>query len=160
MVSDSLIKTPFSGDDKREAESVTQQTIWIYISILTGDTYDKDDFSARMIAQYEENSETNIEDAPAETVERLEKGVDDFWGAFELVGANAKVFNTENIAFPDYEDVKKKEDFDVWRRKKYDEYAVERAINKLSHKKACKKIGVESDSDLGEAFERVFKNDK
>ena len=159
MISDSLIKTPFSGDYEKERESVIQQTLWIYTSALSGEKYDKDDFSARMIAQYEENSETNIEDAPAETVERLEKGVDDFWGAFELVGANAKVFNTQTVAAFEFDKVKKKEDFKGMSRKKYDDYSVERAINKLSHKKACKVIGVDPDGPFGKALARAYANE-
>ena len=53
-----------------------------------------------------------------------------------------------------------KEDFDVWRRRFYDNYAVERAINGLNHKKACKAIGVDPDSKLGKALARAYANDK
>lgn len=60
----------------------------------------------------------------------------------------------------DYEDVEKKEDFDAIGRKKYDEYCVEREINKLSHEKACKAIGIKSDSDLGKALKRVYDKEK
>jgi hypothetical protein len=157
MISDSLIKTPFSGDYEKERESVIQQTLWVYTSALSGEKYDEDDFSARMIAQYEENSETNIEDAPAEIVERLEKGVDDFWGAFELVGAKAKVFKAQTLGFPDYDKVKKRGDFDKIRLTLYDKYTVERAINKLNHEDACKALnGLDPDGDLAKAFERVY----
>jgi len=160
MIGDSLINTPFSADEKREKETVIQQTIWRYMAEFTGEKYGEDDFLERIIAQYEENTETKIEDAPAETVEKLEKGVDDFWGAFELVGAKAKVFSTQNIASIDYDSIKKKEDFDNWRRKKYDDYAVERALNGKNHKKACKAIGVDPDSDFGKALARAYANDK
>jgi hypothetical protein len=159
MVSDSLINTPFSNDGDREKETIIQQTLWRYMADLTGEKYDKDDFSERIISQYEENTETKIEDAPVETVARLEKGVDDFWGAFELVGAKAKVFKAQTVAAFEYDKVKKKEDFKGLSRKRYDDYSSERALKGLSHKKACKVLGVDPDGPFGKALARAYANE-
>lgn len=234
-----LISTPFSGVSDKERESVIQQTLWLYSSVLTDNIYTKDDFSDRMTTQYEENTGTKLKNATSETQESLEKGVDDFWNSFNLVGAEAKVLKdagANQVTIPpdvkdklenalgkhdtsgvkaktgetasdaadavgaegyavgdgvahsdestdpeligheaahvvqqggattpntvDLDDVEKKEDFDNWRRKKYDDYVVEREINGKSHKEACKRIGVDPDSDLGKALKRVYKKEK
>ena len=76
-----------------------------------------------------------------------------------IVGANAKVFNTQTVAAFEFDKVKKKEDFKGMSRKKYDDYSVERAINKLSHKKACKVIGVDPDGPFGKALARAYANE-
>jgi hypothetical protein len=99
LVSSGGISTPFSNDSKREAEALIQQTTWIFMGSLTGEDYDKQDFGDQLIVQYESNTDTKIEDASAETVERLEEGTNDFWSSFELVGVEAKVISV-NEALP------------------------------------------------------------
>ena len=59
----------------------------------------------------------------------------------------------------DYEDIEDKEDFNVWDRKRYDDYSQDRLLNGTSHKTACKKLGISHDSELGEALERVYKKE-
>jgi len=95
LVSEGLVTTPFSNDSKREAEALIQQSIWIYMGAITGESYTKDDFSEQIIVQYEDKTQTEIEEASAETVDRLEKGIDDFWSSFELVGMEAKVISAD-----------------------------------------------------------------
>ncbi len=182
-----MIATPFSSTPDEEREAIIQQTLWLYSSVLTNDTYTKEEFSERMTTQYEENTGTKIKNAAPEVQERLEGGVEDFWNSFNLVGSSAKVIKSDKDAelqntlssetkekldgavgdvssetsnTADLEDIEDKEDFDVWQRKKYDDYTVERAINGKSHEKACKSIGVDPDSELGEALKRVYTKEK
>lgn len=93
-----LLTTPFSGIPTEEKPAVVQQAFWLYSSILTGNPYTKDDFSERMTTQYEENSGTKIKNAAPEVQERLENGVNDFWGSFNLVGHSAKVIKNGGSA--------------------------------------------------------------
>ena len=93
------ISTPFSGNEQKERESIIQQTFWIYTSAITGVPYTKDQFHERMVAQYENNTNTEIENAPETVVAKIDEGVDDFWNTFTAVGAEAKVIST-NDSFP------------------------------------------------------------
>jgi hypothetical protein len=52
-----------------------------------------------MIAQYENSSDTEIENAPPEVVEKIDEGVDDFWNTFTAVGMEAKVLSA-NDSYP------------------------------------------------------------
>jgi hypothetical protein len=89
---DALI-TPFSGDPDREREAVVQQTLWIFASELENEPYTEQEFTERLEAQYEQNTGVPITAAPPEDQERVQQGADDFWGAFQLVGAEAKVIS-------------------------------------------------------------------
>lgn len=86
-----LISTPFSGNDDREKESVVQQTFWIYTAAITGTGYDKDDFTQQTIRQYENFSGKPISAAPPEAKEKMDEGIDQFWGTFQAVGVEAKI---------------------------------------------------------------------
>lgn len=103
-----LISTPFSGVSDKERESVIQQTLWLYSSVLTDNVYTKEDFSDRMTTQFEDNTGTKLKHAAPATKESLEKGVDDFWNSFNLVGAEAKVLKDtgsgQNTISPDVRD--------------------------------------------------------
>ncbi|MBK7426461.1 MAG: DUF4157 domain-containing protein [Saprospiraceae bacterium] len=86
-----LINTPFSGNSEREREAVIQQTFWSYSAALHDEPYTKEDFSEKLVEQFEEASGQSVSTAPAQVQEQLNQGVDDFWNTFQLVGAEAKV---------------------------------------------------------------------
>ena len=96
LIDKDLIHTPFSANEMLEKEAIIQQTFWVYLGLITGEGYDKEDFENQLIAQYENKSNSKIEDASDETVAKLESGVDDFWSAFELVGVEAKVISVQS----------------------------------------------------------------
>lgn len=87
--------TPFASDPEREREAVIQQTFWIFAAELENEPYTKEEFTERLEAQYESNTGVAIAEAPEEDQERVEQGADDFWGAFQVVGAAAKVINVK-----------------------------------------------------------------
>lgn len=90
--------TPFAADPGREREAVNQQTFWIFAAELENEPYTREEFTERLEAQYESNTGVPITEAPEEDQERVQQGADDFWGAFTLVGAEAKVINVEGAA--------------------------------------------------------------
>src|SRR5690606_33289514 len=73
-----------------------QQTFWIYTAGLTGEPYEKDDFTGKVYTQYEERTNTKVEALPEEDQEKLETGVDQFWDAFTAVGVEAKVLGSDS----------------------------------------------------------------
>lgn len=101
------LRTPFSANPERERETVVQQTFWIFVSELENDPYIKEEFSGRLEAQYEQNTGVPASEAPQEDRDRLETGANDFWGAFDLVGVEAKVLShdpdadAESVQFAD-----------------------------------------------------------
>lgn len=97
LQANNVIQTPFTSaipdGINHERETLIQQSLWIYAGALSGEDYTKDDFADRMTDQYESSTGTKINKAPAETQDKLQTGIDDFWNAFELVGASAKVYS-------------------------------------------------------------------
>jgi hypothetical protein len=89
------IQTPFSSQSARQSEAVRQQLTWMYVAGMTDDPYEKEDFKQQIVKQYESNTNQSFESAPPAAKENVEKGVDQFWGAFELVGVEAKVLSAE-----------------------------------------------------------------
>jgi hypothetical protein len=89
------IQTPFSSQSARQSEAVRQQLTWMYIAGMTDDPYEKEDFKQQIVKQYESNTNQSFESAPPAAKENVEKGVDQFWGAFELVGVEAKVLSAK-----------------------------------------------------------------
>lgn len=87
------ILTPFSGNPEKEREAVIQQTFWIFTSDISGDEYNKEQFEAKMIGQFENQTGKPVSIIPKESKEKLDQGVDDFWNTFNLVGAEAKVLS-------------------------------------------------------------------
>jgi hypothetical protein len=94
------LNTPFSGNQDREREAVIQQTMWIYVAELEGEPYTREEFTERLEQQYEDSSGVAIGAAPVEDQQRVQKGADDFWNAFELVGVEAKVLARNEIPDP------------------------------------------------------------
>jgi len=84
--------TPFDASPARELEALIQQTIWITTATLTGDSYQKKDFTANTYRQFVQNTGRSVASLSAAERERLDAGVDDFWEAFTAVGVEAKVF--------------------------------------------------------------------
>lgn len=85
------ITTPFSGNPDKEREAVIQQTFWMYTAALRGEPYEKKDFRANTIRQFEQNTGKTFAQTPQPQQEKMDKGVDDFWDSFEAVGAEAKI---------------------------------------------------------------------
>lgn len=93
------LQTPFSANPGREREAVIQQTFWIFAAELENEEpYTREEFTERLEAQYESSTGVPIADAPEEDQQQLAKGADDFWSAFELVGAEAKVINVRGAS--------------------------------------------------------------
>ncbi len=97
----SLYHTPFSADPQRERKTMTQQTIWIYMGLLTGESYEKDDFAENVFRQFEEITGQRIALLPEEKKEELQQGVEAFWNAFEATGVEAKVLTRTTADKPD-----------------------------------------------------------
>ncbi len=87
------ISTPFSGNPEKERESVIQQTFWMYTSGLSGEKYDKKNFTDNTIRQFEKNTGTTFDQVTEPQKEKVQAGVDDFWDTFEAVGVEAKVLD-------------------------------------------------------------------
>ncbi|MBP6793672.1 MAG: hypothetical protein KA143_01390, partial [Saprospiraceae bacterium] len=87
------INTPFSGDPEKEREAVIQQTFWIYTARITGKEYQKEDFSEKVIRQFEDNTATKVKSLPKEEMLKLENGIDVFWNTFTNLRIEAKLLN-------------------------------------------------------------------
>ncbi len=87
------INTPFSGDPEKEREAVIQQTFWIYTARITGNEYQKEDFSEKVIRQYEDNTDTKVKSLPKEEMLKLENGIEAFWNTFTNLRIEAKLLN-------------------------------------------------------------------
>jgi len=85
------ISTPFERDLNRQREAVIQQTFWKYAAALRGEPYEKQDFRANTIRQFEQNTGRTYAQTPQPQQEKMDKGVDGFWDSFEAVGAEAKI---------------------------------------------------------------------
>jgi len=86
-----VITTPFERDPNKQREAVIQQTFWIYSASLRGEPYEKHDFRANTIRQFEQNTGRTFAQIPQPQQEKMDEGVDDFWDSFEAVGAEAKI---------------------------------------------------------------------
>ena len=116
LLNGGVISTPISDDPTMERELIIQQTIWITITELTGNSYTASEFETRV---FDLIPSDNIpeEDSPEE--EATQAGVQEFWNTFQAVGVEAKVLksipvpSTEMPSFPedvlisDQEDQKK-----------------------------------------------------
>lgn len=91
LTSNGLINTPFSNNPEKEREAVIQQTFWYYTGALHDKPYTKEDFSIKLKEQFEEATGQSVSSAPTQVQEQLQKGVEDFWNTFQLVGTQAKV---------------------------------------------------------------------
>lgn len=141
------LSTPFSSNREREREAVVQQTLWIYAGELTGRPYTREQFEGRLEQQYENRTGTPIASAPAEDRERLEQGADDFWDAFELVGAEAKVLVSDDevpVTTPEgaTEDVVEKPPCDIAKTMKHSEPASDFKMSE-NYKDEDKRDGLE-----------------
>lgn len=84
--------TPFSSDPLQEREAIVQQTVWIMMAALVGETYTQEDFTKKIYAQYERNTGTTATNLPAPQKEQLTDGVAVFWRTFNATGIFANVF--------------------------------------------------------------------
>lgn len=88
------LQTPFATNPEREREAVSQQTFWLFVAELENRPYTQEEFTERLESQYQERTGVPITAAPKEDQQQLEEGANDFWSAFELVGAEAKVISS------------------------------------------------------------------
>jgi hypothetical protein len=96
---ESNLNTPFSGEPQKEREAIIQQTFWIYTAGITGRHYEKEQFRERVIKQFEDNTDTEIESLSKEEKEKLESGIDVFWNTYLNVSVEAKVLKgTKNVS--------------------------------------------------------------
>lgn len=87
--------TPFSKVKDREYEAIVQQTVWITMGALTGESYNKDDFSDKTYEQYSNVTKTPVSSIPEEDKDKLNQGVDEFWDVFMATGVEAKVIKAD-----------------------------------------------------------------
>lgn len=92
-----MYPTPFSPQPDRELHALIQQTIWIVTTALSGDVYDKDDFSEIVYAQHEENTVGEQAVSGENHDPEIQEGVDQFWIAFSAVGIEAKVISVSGL---------------------------------------------------------------
>jgi len=91
LINSNEVSTPFSADRNREKEALVQQTTWIVMAGLTEDEYTKADFAENVYNQYESQTGISTEELGEPQKDQIDKGVDDFWGAFQATGVEAKV---------------------------------------------------------------------
>ncbi len=95
------VNTPFTGEAEKEREAIIQQTFWMYTAEITGKHYEKEQFREKVLKQFEDNSDTEIENLSKEEKEKLESGIDVFWNTFINTSIEAKVLNgSKNAAGP------------------------------------------------------------
>lgn len=97
LFADGLINTPVTNNPTMERELIIQQTVWITISELTGNPYTIEDFESRvidLIPSTDRPVEGNLEE------ENVKDDIQDFWGGFKLVGAEAKVLSSSGTGVP------------------------------------------------------------
>ncbi len=90
---DGKINTPYSSDSKKERDAVIQQAFWMYTAAITGRHYQKEQFRANAINQFEDNTGTSTESLIQDVLDKLTSGVNDFWNTFLNVSIDAKVLN-------------------------------------------------------------------
>lgn len=93
---DGKINTPYSSDPEKERDAIIQQTIWMYTAAITGNHYQKEQFHAHAVMQFEDNTGTTKESLTQEVLDKLTTGIDDFWNAFINVSIDAKVISGTN----------------------------------------------------------------
>ncbi|MCB0531478.1 MAG: hypothetical protein KDD14_04710 [Saprospiraceae bacterium] len=91
IISTGNYPTPFSGNPEKERESITQQTVWITMGALTGQFYQKADFTQNVYKQFKDNTGVEVASLPEESKKNVDNGVDAFWAAFSATGVEAKV---------------------------------------------------------------------
>ncbi len=65
----------------------------MYTAEITGRHYQKEQFREKVLKQFEDNSDTEVESLSKEEKEKLESGIDVFWNTFLNVSIEAKVLN-------------------------------------------------------------------
>ena len=88
---DPAFTTPFSPDPAKEKEAIVQQTVWIYMSTLTGEPYEEEDFQESVYQQFQNTTGTSVKSLPKEEKAKVDTGVQDFWNVFMATGVEAKV---------------------------------------------------------------------
>ncbi len=91
LISSGAISTPFKSNPPKEREAVIQQTFWIFSAALQGNPYTYQDFHGNTVRQFENNTGRKYDQLPQAQKDQLDKGVDDFWDAFQATGTEAKV---------------------------------------------------------------------
>lgn len=91
MLEEDMIRTPFTNNPSQEREAVIQQTFWMYTSAISGDDYPKKEFESNTFEQFENATGEPVNNLAPEQKAEIVRGVEDFWGTFQAVGAQAKV---------------------------------------------------------------------
>lgn len=87
------VNSPFNSDPKKEKDAVIQQAFWMYTAAITGKLYEKELFYAKVVKQFEANTNTRFDNLSTEEKEKLTGGIDVFWNTFINVSIGAKVHN-------------------------------------------------------------------
>lgn len=129
--------TPYSNNPAKERETVLQHTFWLYTSTLSGNPYKIENLRTNVVRQFETESGQKFKNADPATQQEINKGVQNLWSSFEMVGIEAKVLNVSNQQSIEPEDVDDPSDLPVHIRNMYNRYAVERQMGK-SHDEALR----------------------
>jgi len=97
LISDGIVSTPIENNPMLERELIIQQLVWLTVSELTGNPYTIEDFESRVIDLIP-STDRPVEGSPEE--EYLKDDIQDFWGGFKLVGAEAKVLSSSATGVP------------------------------------------------------------
>ena len=88
LITDGVINTPITDNPTMERELIIQQTTWIAISGLTGNSYTVSEFETRV---FDLIPSVNIPEEGSPEEEATQAGIQDFWNTFQAVGMEAKV---------------------------------------------------------------------
>ena len=152
LVSTGEVTTPFANDEKKQYETLVQQSTWIVVGAMTGEPYEKGDFSNVVYTQFRNNTGTSVGSLPDEQKEKIDSGIDTFWDGFIATGIEAKVLVSADAmeeipvlvtpwgwACGDYTDLgaELKEDFDDLNKLKG---ALDEVLKKLSENELAKEV--------------------
>ncbi|MCB9304477.1 MAG: hypothetical protein H6566_27910 [Lewinellaceae bacterium] len=154
-----IIQTPFSGNPAKERETVIQQTFWMYTASLKGREYKVEDFARNTLEQYAATTGKAPEKFEKEEKEKLQAGINEFWGSFQATGAKAKVLVNTDRQRADYDNIDDPDDLPKLIRPAYDRYAAERALNpKMTHEEAMKKAlsSKEARDKWSDTFKKIY----
>lgn len=83
------ISTPIPPS--RAKTELTQQSVWLALSILENQPYTREDLNNRVVEQYETNTGQPLTTAPPAVQEELNSGVEQIWNTITFIGLEAKV---------------------------------------------------------------------
>lgn len=91
MYHNSDFRTVFSIQPEREKTILMQHCLWLYISTLTGQKYDKTYFKEKLTGQLEDITHKKFNRLPSSMTDDFEKKVDELWNYFYTASYEAGI---------------------------------------------------------------------